>query len=467
MFCGNCGAENKNHAKFCKNCGMALDAFSGGQGAKKIILPQGNPESADSAAASAPKVDVSQMTGKIKALPKKMLIGIFAAAVALIVMICIAVNIGSTINLNDYLTIEVSGYDGYGTARASIDWDAIEEKYGEKLSFTSQAENEYGGLLSLMTPMDALQESINVTLENKNGLSNGDTIVYTWSVDDTLSTYVKCKVKYKDDTYSVSGLTEVGTFDAFADFEVTFSGVAPHGSANFNYTGSELSYYDFNCDKTSELSDGDIIKVTIDDSKLQYYAETLGMVPETLEKEYKVDGLSSYLLKMSEINDEALASMQQQASDVFNEYIAQSWGENESLENFTYIGNYLLTIQDSDSYWGSNNILYMIYKAQVRNNYSNDGKTYNKLNDIYWYISFDDLMVESDGKLIVDLTNYNTPRDTFTIDSGVNNGWWSTESWYYYGYQTLEKLYENVVTKNIDSYNYESNVDESVAPKTT
>ena len=465
MFCGNCGVENTNGAKFCKGCGKPLKGDVNQM--PKMAPPQGNTESGVSnSATGAPKLDVSQVADKIKAFPKKILIGACAAVVALIIVIVIAVNAGSTINLNEYLTIEAEGYDGYGKARVTIDWDAIEAKYGGKLSFTSQAKKEYGEFLNLMTPIDAIEGSVSVKLEENSNLSNGKPIAYTWDVDEDLSKYVKCKVKYKDDSYIVSGLTEVGSFDAFADLEAEFMGIAPNGYANFNYTGSEISYYDFNYDTTSGLSNGDTIKVTIDESRLEYYAEKLGKVPETLEKEYTVEGLSSYLTKISEINDEALTSMQQQAADVYNAYVAKDWADDSKLESLTYIGDYLLTVKNTDSYWGNYNTLYLVYKVQARNNYSNDGDTYNKVTDVYWYISFNNLMVESDGKVTVDVTNYSTPYDRFTIDSGVSSGWWSTRTWQYYGYQTLDELYKKAVSQNIDTYNHEDNVDESVAPAT-
>ena len=464
MFCGNCGVENDNGAKFCKGCGQPLKVEVSKPSAD--ISSQGNSGgNVGNVTTGVPKIDVAQMTDKIKTIPKKVLIGACAAVVALVIIICIAVNSASTIDLNKYMSFEVEGYDGYGTARVNIDWDAVEAKYGEKVSFTSKAKNEAGGLLNVITPMEAVKESVSVTLEENRNLSNGMKIAYTWDIDEELTKYVKCKVKYKDGSYTVTGLTEVGKFDAFDGLTVDFSGIAPNGSANLNYTGSEISYYDFECDKTSGLSNGDTIKVTIDESKMEYYAKNLGKVPETIEKEFTVEGLSSYLTKISEINEEALSAMQQQASDVYNAHIAQTWGDDEKLESFTYIGDYLLTIKDKDSYWGNSNMLYLVYKAQVRDNYSNDGETYNKVNDVYWYISFNNLMVESDGKINVEVTNYTTPSDRFTIDSGVKYGWFGTRSWYYYGYQTLDELYKNVVAKNMDSYNHEDNIDESVAPE--
>lgn len=451
MFCGNCGAENTNGAKFCKECGQPL--VSAG-------APTGN-------GTAPPPVDqnagAAKPAGNLKSIPKNVLIGAAAVVIVLILAIVLVNKSGSTINLNKYVTIESSGYDGYGTAVASIDWEAIQTKYGSKLSFNSQASKELGGLLTYTTPVEIMRESVTVTLDPNSGLSNGDEITYTWDIDEELTTYVKCKLKYKNGTHKVSGLTEIGTFDAFANLEVIFDGIAPEGSARINYNGSEMYSSDFFCDKTSGLSNGDVITVSIDESRVESYAENLGMVPAELEKEYTVEGLTAYLSKIDEIDSSAFESMQSQASDVFYAHVAQTWDEGEDLQSFSYLGEYLLTIKNSDSYWGDNNILFLVYKAQVRDSYSNNGDSYNKVNDIYWYISYYDLMVDSDGSVAVDVSYYNTPNDRFTIDSGVSSGWFGTKSWYYYGYQTLDELYKTVVTSNIDSYNHEDNVNESGA----
>lgn len=441
MFCDHCGAENKDDAKFCKSCG-------------KPLSHETNPVK---------PADPSQSVKK--PVLKNAVIGIGVLAIMLTAIICIAINTGKTINLNNYLAVKTTGYDGYGTAKAAIDWTAIEEKYGDKLSFTNAAKNEYGGFLAAMTPIDVMKDKVSVKLEESHDLSNGTTIAYTWVVDGDLSNYIKGKVKYKDGAYTVTGLEKVGTFDAFADLEVEFSGVAPDGKASFTYTGSEMNRYDFSSDKISGLKNGDTITVTINHDKLKSYAENLGKIPEAMEKVYQVEGLDSYVSALSEIDEKALESMQQQAQDVYQAYVAKNWGEGETLESFTYIGNYLLTIKNRDT-WGSNNILYLVYKAQVRNQYSNGYENYDQLNDIYWYISFRDLMLKADTAAEVDLTNYSTPNNRFTVDSGVNSGWWSTKSWYYYGYQTLDDLYKAAVTSNMDVYNHEDHVDENAALKT-
>ena len=112
-----------------------------------------------------------------------------------------------------------------------------------------------------------MQEYIRVKLDRSDRLSNGDEIAYVWDVDEDFSKYIKCKIKYTDGSYGVSGLAEVETFDAFADLEVTFSGVGPDGKAELEYKGKELDSFDFGCDKEDGLSNGDTVTVSISDAK--------------------------------------------------------------------------------------------------------------------------------------------------------------------------------------------------------
>lgn len=469
MFCGNCGVENGNSAKFCKSCGHPLVITGGAGDGKKTGAPleKTGRMAVAKDASGIQRADALQPGEKRKAMPKKALVGIGAAAAAvaaLAVILWFAVSAGSTINLNQYLIIEEDGYDGYGTVKAGIDWEAIEEKYGAKVSLTEKAKSELGGFTNLASPAEFMQEYIRVKLDRSDRLSNGDEIAYVWDVDEDFSKYIKCKIKYTDGSYGVSGLAEVETFDAFADLEVTFSGVGPDGKAELEYKGKELDSFDFGCDKKDGLSNGDTVTVSISNAKLEGCAESLGKVPETLEKKYKVEGLSSYITSMSEISAESLESMKRQASDVYHAYVAKDWEEDAKLESFDYIGNYLLTEKNPDTAWGSHNVLYLVYKARARNTYSNGEETYDKAVDVYWYLSYADLLAEEDGSLTVNVAYYGTPNARFTVDSGISSGWFSTRSWYYYGYETLDALYEDVVTSNMDAYNHEDHVDENAFP---
>ena len=481
MFCEKCGHKIDDGAKFCTKCGHRLvEVKKTEENLQKEAVQNNKPKTdVDSASTSnkenetaAKKNDSSNQTplpkkagtpfmDKVKTIPKVYLIGGGALLLALIIGLVVFLKMGSTLNLNDYVVVETSGYDGYGTARVSVDWEKMKEKYGKKLSFTSEARKEYGSWIQYMSPMDLVMENVYVSLDTSSGLSNGDKIAYTWQVDEDLFDYVKGTIEYEDASYTVKGLKEVGKFDAFENLEVIFSGVGPNGSVDWSYAGDELSAYDFYCDTTNGLSNGDVITIYIDDSNIEYYAENLGKVPEPSQKEYTVQGLGQYITSADMLSKETLSAMQQQAYDVFHAHAAKNWDEYEKIESFAYAGNYLLKSKSAQT-WGTNNIFYLIYKVQVRNNFSNDNGSYNKVKDYYWFIRYDDVIVAPDGTCDIDLSAYSTPRDTFDIDSGVSTGWWSTKSWYYYGYEDLEVMERRLITENLDNYTYEKNLDSNI-----
>ena len=453
-FCMKCGTQNEDGSKFCSKCGAPMVQASVGTETAPKMMPR---QDADISKKAAPM----QTPKKKSPLPMIIaLAGVLAAAMGVVIFMVVFGK--PTINLNNYLVIEADGYDGYGRASARIDWDAIDEKYGEKLKFTSTAEKEYEGLLDWVRPIELIAENVSGNLSETEGLSNGDEITYTWSVQENLSDYVSCKVKYKDYTYKVSELTEVGTFDVFALVDVSFDGVAPNGYASIDYSGPDLSVYDFSIDNSEGLSNGDEVVVRFDASRIEQCIEKFGKIPETLEKSYTVSGLSSYLTTLSELSDDALSQMKRQAEDVFSAYVAKNWDESETLLSFTSIGEYLLTGKSAGAY--PFNRVALVYKAQVRDKVSSGKKSYDEINNLYWFICYDNIMLDGSGNAVFDVTDYKTPSNRFTVETNVPSGWFGTYSWYYYGYPDLQGLYKDIVTVNADSYNHEDRVDESAAP---
>lgn len=448
MICKNCGTTNEDGAKFCKSCGTAFGDTTENTVGNATVATTSN--------------TANNAVNKIKAIPKKFMIIGLAIILGIIAIICVVVKAKSTINLDKYMTVSFEGYDGYGKATATIDWDAIESKYGDKIDFSDKANSDYGSLLEFMSPMDALEGCVSIELDKENGLSNGDEVSYTWNIDSDLTKYTKCKLKYKDGSIKVKDLEKIDTFDAFSNLTVEFDGVAPNGSVNLNYDGTELSVSDFSSDKYDGLSNGDTVTISIREDVVESLSESIGKIPESFEKEYTVEELNSYVTKASQINEESLEKLKQQAKDEYDSQVAKSWEDDETLESLTYIGNYLLTAKDEDT-WGDNNQLYLVFKAKVHNTYAGGESSYDATTDIYWYIAYEDLIADKDGEVNIDYSTYKTPYDNVTVDSGVSDGWFGTKSWNYYGYETIDELYKAVVTSNANNFNHEDNVDESVA----
>ena len=447
MFCQNCGKPVPDDVKYCPICGALQEDVSSSPThiePKQVndTLQQPN--------------NVSRPLSEEDLAKNKKRNKILAIVVAGVLVLCLIIGLASifikpAINLNKYLTVSFEGYDTVGKAIVTFDEEKFEHDYAKKLS---------GNFLS---------ECVDGELNKQDGLSNGDQISFTWKCDDeyVLEQY-GYKLKYQDEEYTVEGLEEAETFDPFDGIEIIFSGISPDGMAEVTGEPKAAAAREFRyeLDNRSGLSNGEKVTLTYTlyyDDPIEYCISNYGVIPDALSKEYTVDGLDSYVTNVSEISSDCIDQMNRQAEDVYNAQVAKNWeATEEKLTGFTYIGNYLLTNKSTDDYWGNYNILYMVYKVNVNNRYSDRGESYNENNEFYWFISYGDLLVNTSGANTVDITRYETPNNGFEIDSGISSGWFGTKSWYYYGYPTLEELYNEVVTYNLDNYYHEDNVDASI-----
>ena len=497
MNCPKCGRENADTAKYCKICGEPLMEGLKRQAPEKTTFVKVNTDALKSESAklvNASKDKLAKAVEKTKehlseekiAEAKNKTAGLaekakkhfsvkkFAVAGGIIVIAAgagmIFYNTSRTIQLDRYLVFETNGYTGYGNVSASVDWKAIKSKYGSKLSFTKKAKEEYGKSLRDMKPIELLEDEIKVSLDENSNLSNGDSISYSWDVDEALADYVGCKFKYKDGTYQVSDLKELEKFDVFADLTVKFTGTSPYGKAEIEYAGNELDSHNFDYEPSENLSNGDTVTVKISKNGIWECAQN-GKIPAETEKEYTVSGLESIVTKLSEIDEESMEKMKQQGFDEWNAWSARrEWKEGEeSPEGISYMGAYLLTPKSADN---KRNVLYLAYEIQIHNRYTYEdtGATYDQVNKIYRYVAYENLMIDAEGKVKVDDANYFAMSDyeeSSGFDSGITNSWgWNVKDWFYPGYETMDDLYTKVVTANLGSYNHEDAVSESKETET-
>ena len=149
-----------------------------------------------------------------------------------------------------------------------------------------------------------------------------------------------------------------------------------------------------------------------------------------------------------------MQKMKDQAEQEYNDHVESSWTDSESLESLTYMGDYLL-----ESNVGNGNELYLIYHAKVRDQYSNDDGSYDKVNDVYWYIHYGTILADGEGNTDIDLSDYGTPGNFFKIKTDAKTDGISSMVWKYYGYPTLDDLYNDIVDKNADYSLVEDAVD--------
>lgn len=492
MRCRVCGSNNEDGSKFCWNCGNKLTEQSEtrsssvnqpgiqqnsgdvqnnqvGTPPKQVRMPQRQvppggfdwengkkmaeerlqkgKNIADGCVGQLKRVAENQtITDKLKKISKKTW-GIIGACVALVLVLLIVIALHKpTVNLNDYLKVTYGGYDGGGVAYTEIDWNSMKEDFENKISY-KRGMAQTGG----MTPIDIIMEYTNANIEGKNEkLSNGDKVSYTWKVDkDAIAKLIKCKIKYSDGSKKVSGLKEMELFDPFKNLKVTFSGVEPNGEADIEYNGDMLSEYDFTCDKTSGLKNGDKIKISLTEDA-GYYVDQYNKAPSVLEKEYKVKNLGKYLSKIKEVDTDGMNSARAKAQKSISDMV-DYWYEDVTLDKVSYAGDYLQVAKDSDDY--TKNYYGVIY--QINAHIQPDG---GQRKDVvsYYSMKFENVIVGGDGKCEIDLDEYDVPYDDFSVE--VTSGDLSSGSYSFDGYQTLEELKKNYVDEVADEFDCEWDV---------
>ena len=445
MICTHCGKEIQNGITFCPYCGSAVN-------------------------------NAKENTKMKKRNPAKVLVSIAAVAVVAAGGWAFA-NRTPTIDVSKYMTLSVDGYNTVGKLNIDFDTEKLEQDYGKQITtrFKKQMKNlkdDTFGLSSLTASLydgyeaDLFAETCATGSADKTkNLSNGDVVTYTWDDNsDEAEEAFGVKVKYTDITYTVSGLASVNTFDAFDGVDVEFSGISPDGRATVNSlpTAAEAQGLYYTLDENSGLSNGDTVTLTVHSNRDDFSdcIDKYGAMPQATEKTFTVEGLNEYVTSADTLSDSVLVSLQNQAEDVFKSYAAQRFSNGQTFKGMTYLGNYILTPKDKDS-WGDKDRIVLAYQVTVHHDYTSElNTTYDADDSFFWYITFNNVSKDADGNIASGLNDYDTPTTFVKIDSGVQKYSFSssTETWEYYGYASLDSLYNAAVNQYVENYNHQDNV---------
>lgn len=445
MICTHCGKEIQNGITFCPYCGSTVN-------------------------------NAKENTKMKKHNPAKVLVPIAAVAVVAAGGWAFA-NRTPTIDVSKYMTLSADGYNTVGKLNISFDTEKLEKDYGKQIAtrFKKQMKNlkdDTYGLSSLTASLydgyeaDLFAETCATGSADKTkNLSNGDVVTYTWDDNsDEAEEAFGVKVKYTDITYTVSGLASVNTFDAFDGVDVEFSGISPDGRATVNSlpTTAEAQGLYYTLDENSGLSNGDTVTLTVHSNRDDFSdcIDKYGAMPQATEKTFTVAGLNEYVTSADTLSDSVLVSLQNQAEDVFKSYAAQRFSNGQTFKGMTYLGNYILTPKNKDS-WGDKDRIVLAYQVTVHHDYTSElNTTYDADDSFFWYITFNNVSKDADGNIASGLNDYDTPTTFVKIDSGVQKYSFSssTETWEYYGYASLDSLYNAAVNQYVENYNHQDNV---------
>lgn len=422
MTCKNCGNILSQNEQFCPNCGAE------------------NPEYKNVKDTN----DKSQKKGKF-ALPKKTLFIFGAIAVVVIIAIILILSRRPSINLDDYVEITASGYEGYGTANYDFDIDQMIEDNTDVFDVSGLDSDDLETMSSSLRVYDDIDDLVSGSLDKSSELSNGDTVTYTWEISKSSQSdfekRYKCSLKYSNITYKVSGLEKIAEVDPFDEhsFSITYEGEAPNGYLTI--TNQEYPQIKYEVSKTSELSNGDVITVT---ASLTDSEDVTGFTLSRTSAEFTVEGLDSYISDISQIPEDYLSQMETQAQDALTSQVADEWENPDWYKSMEYVGSYLLVAKGEPDFFSSTNTLYMIFK--ITSDSPNGIITY------YSYGSFDNIMVYSDGTCYTDLSRCAIPNNFI--------GAFTVGDYEFTGFETLDMFYNQIIAPELGDYTVTDNISE-------
>ena len=244
---------------------------------------------------------------------------------------------------------------------------------------------------------------------------------------------------YSETTLKVSGLGDAEGVDVFEGVTVKFSGRNGEGYAEID-PGENKYGVDFELDKESDLSNGDVVTVSFDADSFMA-TNNYEYKAQATSKQFKVEGLTEDLVTADQITDSMLVALQDYTRKKIKTDAA-GWDSGEKLVDTNYVGVYVLHRKD-DVTSGTINEVYVIYQDTI----SVDGKTAKMLEAV----RFDDVQIDTATGSI---KNSDSEEDNYL------NGYYSNTVAVYigdvtfYGYSSMEEFEKQEIESQINGYTY-------------
>lgn len=284
-------------------------------------------------------------------------------AMAVLPLAAVLVSCGrASIDPNDYLEVKYDGLDTAARASFTVDYEQM-VKDNLKAFGIKDEDDEH----DIERAVTKLQKYLGGELDKTSQLSNGDTITFEWDDDkvEKLEKKYKIKLKVTDKEIKVTDLEEAKEFDPFDYITLEYSGVGPDAYAKIKIDSNfPVSYNYFKVNPSSGLSNGDKVTVTFGSSSdAEYIKEECfeeGYLPTSFEKEFKVEGVQSYVTKIDDVEKASYDKMDKYARKEFDKLV-DTW-EKKKLKDIELVGVNFYTPKDKNAYWGKNALCF-VYKV--------------------------------------------------------------------------------------------------------
>ena len=390
MFCENCGKQIEDNATFCEHCG-----------AKQ--------ESAPVAAPAAPKAASAFLTAvkaKVAAIHKKnkwILPACAAALVVVIVAIVLIVNIASQVPMQNYVKVEVSGFEGYSYFYCDLDEETMLLRVMGEEDCKEYGDSEYLGIspeeylmkiynnVSSKKTFVRLAESLDVTYEfpegkNAYNLCNGDEVKIILTCDEDAAKELGVALKSGTFTYTVSGLQAIETIDVLEYFDVTYEGADNYARATLTCTKTEFVtkagitffftegqryfeyarddyrntiYLDLQATNNGNLKNGSTISISLP-YETDYFADE-GLLFASVNKDITVAGLQ----------EPVEFDLLQYVKPIYTGLNGSGRLELEATEQEVTFGDYRFDFENNNCYYKDERICYFYFNSSKSYSLSN------------------------------------------------------------------------------------------------
>lgn len=386
-----------------------------------------------------------------------------AAVIALLAVVLIAAVGAFTyfgkdreININDYIKVYVEGTDGYGTAFYSFDDAKFSKDYGKELDNKKKLKK-----YSYVDAADMISEvCVELSLDKEEYLSNGDVITLAIKCNNELAKDVfGYTLKCSDIEYTVSELPETGTVDAFENIAVKFSGTEPDGTAEIEYgnlTG-KISLSAYLLDKETGLSNGDVVTVILNDPDDPELISLLGGIPETISKQFIVEGLTGYAMSFDDIPESVQNKMIEKGMNKLKTELLSD-DDKISFVSADYVGNYFFTQKEYSDYY-KKNIIDMVYMVTV--NIDNESENVHKTEVCYVPVEFANVMIDSNGKDNIDYDELDLPLTIKAVYDYHKENSQYTMYTIFGASNDIAGVFDKLVGGNFEIYEYADNIQQS------
>lgn len=237
-----------------------------------------------------------------------------------------------TVDLADYVEVEVSGRNGAGTAEYFFDSYAAKSDIFDMQVEGEALENEesFGKAFQLDIALSQLMSTVEVTASQTEDLSNGDIIEFEVEYDKEIAKDMKIKFKTDVEPVTVTDLEEVQIIDIFDYVTVEFTGSSPYLKPKAELSPDNPVYKNNPWSTVVRLScshevaqNGDVVTITAEYDK-EAMANDKFIQFETDSREYTVDSKTEYLLNQEDLDKEAFETLNKEAIDKMTSYLIRN-----------------------------------------------------------------------------------------------------------------------------------------------